>query len=91
MFVCTTVLPVVEITLFLKALSYYRYLKDDLVTEVQKQLTDGNIFNDIRWVLTVPAIWKDNAKQFMREAANRVHVYTVGVAFNLRVNFMDIP
>ena len=24
---------------------------------------------DIRWVLTVPAIWSDAAKQFMREAA----------------------
>lgn len=26
--------------------------------------------NDIRWVLTVPAIWNDLSKKFMREAAN---------------------
>lgn len=26
----------------------------------------------IRWVLTVPAIWDENSKQFMREAAHRV-------------------
>ena len=26
----------------------------------------------IRWVLTVPAIWKDKSKQFMREVACRV-------------------
>lgn len=26
----------------------------------------------IRWVLTVPAIWDENAKQFMREAAHKV-------------------
>ena len=26
--------------------------------------------NDILWALTVPAIWSDQAKQFMREAAN---------------------
>ena len=24
---------------------------------------------DIRWVITVPAIWRQKAKQFMREAA----------------------
>ena len=28
--------------------------------------------NDILWVLTVPAIWSDQAKQFMREAAIQV-------------------
>ena len=28
----------------------------------------------IRWVLTVPAIWTDSAKQFMREAAFQVTV-----------------
>ena len=27
---------------------------------------------DITWVLTVPAIWTDSAKQFMREAAVQV-------------------
>lgn len=29
--------------------------------------------NDVRWVITVPAIWKMPAKQFMREAAYKVH------------------
>ena len=29
--------------------------------------------NDIRWVLTVPAIWSDGAKQFMRKSANLVN------------------
>ena len=28
---------------------------------------------DIRWVLTVPAIWSDAAKQFMRKSANLVN------------------
>ena len=27
----------------------------------------------IRWVLTVPAIWNEKAKQFMRMAAVEVH------------------
>ena len=26
----------------------------------------------VRWVITVPAIWDDSAKQFMREAAEKV-------------------
>lgn len=29
----------------------------------------------IRWVITVPAIWDENAKQFMREAAYKVHKF----------------
>jgi hypothetical protein len=28
---------------------------------------------DIRWVLTVPAIWSDGGKQFMRKSANLVN------------------
>lgn len=28
--------------------------------------------SDIQWVLTVPAIWTDNAKQFMRKSAEKV-------------------
>ncbi|XP_063414965.1 heat shock 70 kDa protein 12A-like [Mytilus trossulus] len=32
--------------------------------------TDGIKPQEIDWVLTVPAIWSDTAKQFMREAAN---------------------
>ena len=29
--------------------------------------------DDIRWVLTVPAVWSDAAKQFMRKSANLVN------------------
>ena len=28
---------------------------------------------DIRWVLTIPAIWSDTGKQFMRKSANLVN------------------
>lgn len=35
--------------------------------------TAGEFDNDdVRWVITVPAIWKMPAKQFMREAAYKV-------------------
>lgn len=30
--------------------------------------------SDVRWVITVPAIWKQPAKQFMRQAAYQVRV-----------------
>lgn len=30
---------------------------------------------EIRWVLTVPAIWSDAAKQFMRKSARMVSVF----------------
>lgn len=43
-------------------------LKDDLETTLEKQGIDVKS-SDIKWVLTVPAIWSDSAKQFMREAA----------------------
>lgn len=33
---------------------------------------DSSWSDDILWVLTVPAIWSDQAKQFMREAAMQV-------------------
>ena len=49
-----------------------KFLKDHLVKNLESShmgLNEG----DIHWVLTVPAIWNDSAKQFMREAASKVH------------------
>lgn len=47
------------------------YLKDRLLSQCQSQIT-GIEESDILWVLTVPAIWNDKARQFMREAAEMV-------------------
>ena len=50
-----------------------RYLKDDLKKTCANKLLQGNLEDDeIHWVLTVPAIWNDQAKAFMREAAVEV-------------------
>ena len=48
-----------------------RYLKDHLVDSLEARNcgVDGEL---VHWVLTVPAIWNDTAKQFMREAAINV-------------------
>ena len=50
-----------------------RYLKEDLIKLSESRITGGGLRDeDIHWVLTVPAIWNDAAKQFMREAADEV-------------------
>lgn len=48
-----------------------RYFKNHLMTECKSQKT-GITEEDILFVITVPAIWTDPAKQFMREAAEMV-------------------
>ncbi|XP_052816866.1 heat shock 70 kDa protein 12B-like [Mya arenaria] len=45
-----------------------RYLRDHLVDALHKQV-DAIQESDILYVITVPAIWNDAAKRFMREAA----------------------
>eukprot|EP00057_Strongylocentrotus_purpuratus_P017067 XP_011671541.1 PREDICTED: uncharacterized protein LOC105441784 [Strongylocentrotus purpuratus] len=53
-----------------------RFFHDHAVEELCDQSMDGEVDpRDIRWVLTVPAIWKQPAKQFMRQAA-----YKAGLA-----------
>ncbi|XP_063069666.1 heat shock 70 kDa protein 12A-like [Engraulis encrasicolus] len=54
-----------------------RYLKDDALQKI-KNFSKAIIVqeSDITWVLTVPAIWDDAAKQFMREAAKQAGLVT---------------
>lgn len=58
------------ITVFSEAI---KYLKNHLLDHLE---TRGTCMenNDIHWILTVPAIWTDSAKQFMREAANKAGI-----------------
>ncbi|CAC5385496.1 unnamed protein product [Mytilus coruscus] len=48
-------------------------LKDHLMETLDKQGI-GMRVEDIRWVLTVPAIWTDAAKQFMRKSAEKAGI-----------------
>ncbi|XP_052793109.1 heat shock 70 kDa protein 12B-like [Mya arenaria] len=50
-----------------------RYLKDHLLKLLEMRGT-GVDNKDIHWVLTVPAIWSDSAKQFMRETATKAGI-----------------
>lgn len=48
-----------------------RYLRNHLLSVLDTNNT--TITNkEIHWVLPVPVIWTNSAKQFMREAANKV-------------------
>lgn len=44
-------------------------LTNDMLMSGQKTVVEGITMKDVHWMLTVPAIWSDGAKQFMREAA----------------------
>ncbi|OWF38506.1 heat shock 70 kDa protein 12B-like isoform X1 [Mizuhopecten yessoensis] len=46
-----------------------RFLKNHLFDMINNPIGDTLKQEDIQYVLTVPAIWDDKAKQFMREAA----------------------
>jgi len=63
----------------LKALDIFtysiHYLHKTALEVIGDRTGDANFTScDVQWVLTVPAIWKPEAKQFMREAAYKVNV-----------------
>lgn len=58
------------LTIFSYAL---RFFKEHALQELSDQSATKILNEDVRWVLTVPAIWKAPAKQFMREAAYEVN------------------
>ncbi|KAK9766192.1 hypothetical protein K7432_004901 [Basidiobolus ranarum] len=45
-----------------------KFIKEVLLAQINKS-TQGIIESEIKWILTVPAIWSDAAKQVMRDAA----------------------
>ncbi|XP_065939319.1 heat shock 70 kDa protein 12B-like [Magallana gigas] len=51
------------------------YLKQSVIDCVSKQLI-GIELTDIKWIVTVPAIWSDPAKAFMRKAALEAGIYS---------------
>ena len=49
-----------------------RYIAENMVKSGSDKVTSAITRDDVHWVLTVPAIWSDAAKQFMRTAAIEV-------------------
>ena len=64
----------IEVTL--KALRVFTDVLKYIVAKVLARLSKahGDTFNkeDIKWVVTVPAMWKASARDFMRQAARQV-------------------
>ncbi|XP_052779685.1 heat shock 70 kDa protein 12A-like [Mya arenaria] len=54
--------------------SLIKFLKDDLLKDIQTQTSMIMSPKDVNWVLTVPAIWDDDAKHFMRVAAEQAGI-----------------
>ena len=48
-----------------------KFLVEDLMQKLKNSYT-GIKKSDVEFVITVPAIWDDRSKQFMREAAKKV-------------------
>lgn len=61
--------PMLALDIFAKSLEY---LKNTALERIHKQSGVEYTAKEVRWVVTVPAIWKQSAKQFMREAAFEV-------------------
>jgi len=49
-----------------------RYFKEHALKELSAQSATIIVNEDVRWVITVPAIWRAPAKQLMRQAAYEV-------------------
>jgi hypothetical protein len=50
-----------------------KWIKDAVLNELNDQLIEKIQNENIKWILTVPAIWKAKSKYFMREAAYQVN------------------
>lgn len=48
-------------------------MREHLLKTLENKLANTILMDDIQFVLTVPAIWDDTAKMFMREAAVQVN------------------
>ena len=66
--------PMQALTVFSLAI---RYLKEHCIAKIQVYMKRKIQDEDSYFVLTVPAIWDDPAKQFMREAAEKVLYFNI--------------
>lgn len=60
-----------------------KFMKDQLLKDLERSgfVVEGD---DIIWVLTMPAIWDDPAKQFMRKATEEVHINKIMISIFLK-------
>jgi len=73
-------------TVFSHTLSFFR---SRALLEINDQSGAKVASDDIRWIVTVPAIWHDPAKQFMRQAAYQVRTLATADIY-LRHKLMEV-
>ena len=57
------------------------HLKNLILKDIEEQITHPN--RRIQWIVTVPAIWSEGAKQMMREAATLVkYIHSYAYMYN---------
>ena len=55
--------------------SAIKFIRESALKIMKKRGVPYSSENEINWVITVPAIWSNKAKQFTREAAVAVRIY----------------
>ena len=53
-----------------------KFLKDKALEQIHKEEISHLPSKNIQWIITVPTIWTDVAKDVMRKAANKVGMYS---------------
>ena len=56
-----------------------RYIKQAALNSINQARAVTIDESSIQWVLTVPAIWDESAKQFMRQAADKVSTVVIQI------------
>ena len=59
-----------------------RYFRDHALRELTDATGAKVVSEDVRWVITVPAIWQQRSKQFMREAAYMVRRTDISACYH---------
>lgn len=70
---------------------YLRWMRKLAVSQISQSLTAAWDEKEIRWCLTVPAIWSDDAKGLMRQAAIEAGMIDAGAADASRLNLVLEP
>lgn len=68
----TEIRPMKAMVVFTMVIKHFKELV--LKSLKQSKLSNTDSFENIIWMLTIPAIWSDPARQFMREAASRAGI-----------------
>lgn len=64
--------PLDALEVFSKSLNYMREMVMDMLKKDDTHVANNE--DNIEWIITVPAIWEEVAKQFVRKAAKKVNI-----------------